>query len=151
MSQPLIVSNSIAINASPEVVWDTLVNPQKTKIYMFGCEAISGWKPGDELNWVGVFDGQELVAVKGRDVSIDPPRQLVYTTFDPNNPNLEDIPGNYLTVTYDLETKDGETILTASQGDFSQVGNGDARYKEVCNEGIGWSPILVQIKAIAEG
>ena len=34
-------------------VWDMLTNPQKTKLYMFGCETVTDWKPGSELLWRG--------------------------------------------------------------------------------------------------
>jgi uncharacterized protein YndB with AHSA1/START domain len=150
MSTPLFVSNSITIDAPASEVWDALVNPQKTKIYMFGCEAISGWKPGDDLIWKGIFDGQELVAVKGKVISINPGIRLEYTTFDPNNPAMKDLPENYLNVIYELNEVGGKTMLTVSQGDFSIVANGDQRYKEVYNNGEGWNPILVQIKSLVE-
>jgi len=90
----LIVKNTITINAPASKVWDALVNPQQTKKYMFGCETVSDWKPGSPLLWKGVFDGKELVAVKGTVVSIQPEKYLEYTTIDPNNPNMEDIPEN---------------------------------------------------------
>jgi uncharacterized protein YndB with AHSA1/START domain len=150
MPTPLFVRNSITINAPASAVWDALVNPQKTRIYMFGCEAISGWKPGDELIWKGIFDGHELVAVKGKIISIEPGTRLEYTTFDPNNPELEDLPENYVNVIYELHEIDGKTMLTVSQGDFSTVANGEQRYKEVDNNGEGWNPILVQIKSLVE-
>ena len=117
---------------------------------MFGCEAVSGWEPGDELIWKGIFDGQELVAVKGNILSIEPGRKLEYTTFDPNNPEMKDVPENYLSVIYDLHEIDGKTMLTVSQGDFSKVMNGEQRYKDVYNNGEGWNPILVQIKTLVE-
>lgn len=43
------IVNSILIKSSKENVWDALVNPSKTKIYMFGCETISDWKIGRDL------------------------------------------------------------------------------------------------------
>ena len=150
MSQPLIVKNSITINAPASKVWDALVNPEQTKKYMFGCETVSNWKPGSELLWRGSYEGKEMVFVKGNIVEIEPEKLLVYTTFDPNNPAMEDKPENYLTVTYELESNNGQTILTASQGDFSKVGDGEKRYKEVYNNGEGWNPILVQIKQLVE-
>ena len=150
MVTPVFVSNSITINAPADDVWDALVNPNKTKIYMFGCEAVSSWQPGDELLWKGNFDGQELVAVKGEIVSIEPGSRLEYTTFDPNNPEMADVPENYLNVIYELQEIDGKTMLTVSQGDFSTVANGEQRYKEVYNNGEGWNPILIQIKSLVE-
>jgi uncharacterized protein YndB with AHSA1/START domain len=150
MDNSLVVSNSIIINASASKVWDLLVNPQETKKYMFGCETVSDWKPGSDLLWKGTYEGKEMVFVKGKIVDIQPGKLLVYTTLDPNNPNMPDVPENYLTVTYNLKEANGQTVLTASQGDFSKVKDGEKRYKEVYNNGDGWNPILVQIKKLAE-
>jgi len=148
MSQPLIVKSSVSIHAPAAKVWDTLTNPQQTKKYMFGCEAISDWKPGSPLIWKGVFNGVEMVAVKGNIVSIVPNKSLVYTVIDPNNPNIPDIPGNYLTVTCDLDEEGDQTLLTVSQGDYSTVAEGPARYEDT-RKG-GWDSIMDQIKAVAE-
>jgi uncharacterized protein YndB with AHSA1/START domain len=148
MSQQLFVTNSISIHATAEKIWDALVNPAQTKKYMFGCEAISDWKPGSSLLWKMDYEGKEFVAVKGKIVSIDPGKSLSYTTIDPNS-NIEDIPENYLTVTYELESENGNTILTASQGDYAAVAEGGKRYAETIAGG-GWDPILVEIKKLVE-
>jgi len=98
MEGELIVKNNITINAPASKVWDALVNPEQTKKYMFGCEAISDWKPGSQLLWKGLWEGKEMVFVKGNIISINPERLLEYTTFHPNS-TIEDIPENYTTVT----------------------------------------------------
>ncbi|HEV2482948.1 MAG TPA: SRPBCC domain-containing protein [Puia sp.] len=150
MSQPLVVTNTITIHAPATKVWDALTNPEQTKKYMFGCEAQSDWKPGSPLIWKGSFNGVEMIAVKGKVVSIDAPRLLVYTVIDPNNPKIPDLPENYLTVTCKLTERDGQTTLVVSQGDYSTVAEGPDRYKHTV-EGGGWDPVLVQIKALCEG
>ncbi len=149
MSHPLVVKSSIVINAPASKVWDALVNPEQTKKYMFGCEAISDWKPGSPLLWKGVFNGAELIAVKGNIVSIVLEKFLAYTVFDPNS-TMEDVPENYTTVTYELSSESGMTVLDVTQGDFSTVANGQKRYEETYNNGEGWNPILVEIKKLAE-
>ncbi|MCE7072181.1 SRPBCC domain-containing protein [Dyadobacter sp. CY327] len=150
MDQPLFVTNSITINAPAPTVWDALVNPEKTKQYMFGCAAISTWQPGDELLWKGVADGQEVVYVKGNVISIDPGKRLEYTTFDPNDASMEDVAENHLHVIYELREENGQTVLTASQGDFATVARGKERYEEVFNGCLGWTPMLEKIKAMLE-
>jgi uncharacterized protein YndB with AHSA1/START domain len=149
MPQPLVVTNTISIHAPAAKVWDALTNPEQTKKYMFGCEAISDWKPGSALIWKGAFNGVEMIAVKGEVVSIDPGKSLVYTVIDPNNPAIPDLPENYLTVTCRLTEQGGQTLLEASQGDYSTVAEGAARYKHTVDGG-GWDPILTQIKALCE-
>jgi uncharacterized protein YndB with AHSA1/START domain len=145
---PLIVSNSISINAPAATVWDALVNPEQTKRYMFGCSALSDWKIGSPLLWQAIYEGKEMVFVKGTIVDIQPGKFLAYTTIDPNS-GIEDIPENYLTVTYELAAADGKTLLTATQGDYAKVGEGEKRYRETIDGG-GWEPILVEIKKMLE-
>jgi uncharacterized protein YndB with AHSA1/START domain len=149
MAQPLIVTNTINIHAPATKVWDALTNPEQTKKYMFGCEALSDWQPGSSLIWKGTFNGVEMIAVKGEIVSIDPVGSLVYTVIDPNNPAIPDLPENYLTITCRLTEEDGQTLLEASQGDYNAVADGPARYKHTVDGG-GWDPILTQIKALCE-
>lgn len=148
MSKPLIVESTITIEAPADKVWDALVNPEQTKKYMFGCETVSDWQPGSELLWKGSYEGKEMIFVKGAIKAIEPGKHLAYTTIDPNS-DIADIPDNYLTVTYDLTTANGHTVLTVSQGDYSKVGDGEKRYRETL-EGGGWQPILEQIKKLAE-
>ena len=149
MSQPLVVTNTITIDAPAAKVWDALTNPEQTKKYMFGCEALSDWKPGSPLIWKGTFNGVEMIAVKGNIISIDPGRSLVYTVIDPNNPAIPDLPENYLTITCKLSEHNGQTVFEVSQGDYSTVAQGEDRYKHTV-EGGGWDPILVQIKTLCE-
>lgn len=149
MSETMIVTNSITIDAPAVKVWDALVNPEQTKKYMFGCEPISDWKPGSPLLWQGVFDGKEIIAVKGEVAAIQPGKYLAYTCIDPNSTTIPDIPENYLTVTYDLEEQKGQTVLTVTQGDYAKVAEGQSRYDHAMQEG-GWESILVQIKKVAE-
>jgi uncharacterized protein YndB with AHSA1/START domain len=145
----LFIRNEITINAPAEKVWDALVNPEQTKKYMFGCETVSDWQPGSPLLWKMEHEGKEFIPVKGNVVEIRPGQFLAYTVIDPNS-TIPDIPENYLTVTYELEENNGQTKLTVTQGDYSKVADGERRYKDSYNNGEGWNPILVQIKALLE-
>jgi len=149
MSTPLIVANTLSIQAPAALVWDALVNPEQTKKYMFGCAALSDWKPGSPLLWEGTQEGKPMVFVKGTVLEFRPHEYLAYTVIDPNNPSLEDIPENYLTVTCTLHEEGGQTLLSVTQGDYATVGDGASRYKHTV-EGGGWEPILVQIKKLLE-
>ena len=149
MLTPLFIQNSINIKAPVAQVWNALTNPEETKKYMFGCETVSDWQPGSSLLWKGSYEGKEMIFVKGNIVSIKPGISLVYTVFDPNS-TMEDIPENYLTVTYDLSEENAETILLVSQGDYSSVADGERRYAESYNGGQGWNTILLEIKKILE-
>jgi uncharacterized protein YndB with AHSA1/START domain len=149
MQNELLVKNTIVIDASPAKVWDALTNPAQTKKYMFGCETVSDWKKGSSLLWKGSYQGKEMIFVKGEILEIEPEKKLIYTTIDPNS-NIDDVPENYLTVTYSLTEENGKTNLTVIQGDFSKVAEGEKRYTEAYNGGQGWSPILLEIKKLVE-
>jgi uncharacterized protein YndB with AHSA1/START domain len=148
-TKPLIVKNTIVINAPASVVWNALVNPEQTKKYMFGCEALSDWRVGSPLLWKGEHEGKEMIFVKGHIVEIKPEIFLAYTTIDPNS-TLDDVSENYLTVTYSLSSENGQTTLTVTQGDYNTVAEGERRYHETYNNGEGWNPILREIKKLAE-
>jgi uncharacterized protein YndB with AHSA1/START domain len=151
MNQPLFVKNTITIKAPASKVWDALVNPEQTKKYMYGCEALSDWKTGSPLVWKGSYEGKEIIFVKGIIKDIQPGKFLAYTVIDPNSTIVKDIPENYLTVTYEIVETNGQTILNVTQGDYSKVADAEKRYKEAYNNGEGWNPILVEIKKLVEG
>ena len=147
--QTLVIKNSIVINAPVQNVWDALVNPEKTKVYMFGCEAISDWKKGSTLIWRMDYEGKEFIPVKGNIVEFIPEKLLAYTTFNPHG-GIPDVPSNYLTVTYALQDDKGSTLFTVTQGDYNTVEDGRRRYEEAYNDGKGWNPILEEIKKLVE-
>jgi uncharacterized protein YndB with AHSA1/START domain len=149
MKNNLKVCNSIQINANASKVWDALVNPEKTKIYMFGCETVSDWKPGSPLLWKGHHEGKEMVFVKGIILEIEPEKLLKYTVIDPFAA-YPDIPKNYLNVTYELSSQNGVTVLSVTQDGFENAAEGEKRYKDVYNNGDGWNPILTEIKKLVE-
>ena len=143
------VQNTITINAPATKVWDLLTNGEQTKKYMFGCETVSDWQPGSPLLWRMNYEGKELVPVKGTVLKIVPNQLLRYTVIDPNAA-YQDTPENHLNVTYQLVEANGATTLTVTQDGFEGAADGDKRYQDVYNNGDGWNPILVQIKALAE-
>lgn len=149
MNKQLVVQNDITIKGSVAQVWDALVNPKQTKKYMFGCEAISDWKIGSSLLWKMIYEGKEMIPVKGIILDIQPERFLKYTVIDAMA-NMKDIPENYLNVAYSLTEHNGVTTLTITQDGFERAADGEKRYQDVYNNGEGWNPILVQIRKLVE-
>lgn len=145
-----VVKSSITISAPVSVVWDALVNPEKTKVYMFGCETVSDWNVGSDLLWRGQHEGREMVFVKGKILVIEPEKLLKYTVIDPFAA-YPDIPENYLNVTYELIPNGPQTTLIVTQDGFETAAEGEKRYNDTYNNGEGWNPILVEIKKVAEG
>jgi uncharacterized protein YndB with AHSA1/START domain len=145
----LEVKNSIEIHADLETVWDILVNPEKTKIYMFGCETVSNWNIGDSLMWRGEYEGKPMVFVSGYILEFEKNKKLKYSVIDPNAP-YEKTPENHLDVTYELSFSNGTTTLTITQDGFENAADSEKRYQDVYNNGDGWNPILKEIKRVAE-
>ena len=149
MSNSLFVKSTITINAPAAQVWDALINSEQTKKYMFGCETVSDWKVGSTLLWQAEYEGKLMVFVKGEILELQPEKLLKYTTIDPNS-DIDDVSENYLTVTYELISEGGNTILNVTQGDYATVAEGERRYEEAYNNGESWNPILVEIKKLVE-
>jgi uncharacterized protein YndB with AHSA1/START domain len=145
VTEEFVVRESIEINAPATRVWTVLTDPEYTKQYMFNCEAISDWQPGSSLIWRGATNG--VVYVTGHIEKIEPAKLLQYTTFDPNSPDLEDIPSNYTSVTEELSESDGRTRLNVTQGDFAGIAEGEKRFEDAHS---GWAGVLQKIKEIAE-
>jgi uncharacterized protein YndB with AHSA1/START domain len=148
MPKQLIVKNEILINAPISKVWDVLINPEQTPKYMYGCKIVSDFKVGGSIEWNATMDGKEITYVKGNIISIEHDKFLAYTAFDPLG-TYEDIPENYLTVSYSLSTDNGLTLFTVTQGDYTQVANGEQRFNEAIAAG-GWSTLLDEIKKLVE-
>ncbi len=146
---PLAVTNIISIQAPAAVVWDVLTLPQYTRQYMFGCETVSDWQPGNSLLWRGKYEGNQLVFVSGYVLVIEPGRYLKYSVIDPNAA-YPHTPENHLNVTYQLAETEGVTTLTVTQDGFETAAEGEKRYRDVYNNGEGWLPMLVQIRQVAE-
>lgn len=147
--EKLTVQNTIQIAAPADKVWEVLTDSDHTRKYMFGCAIDTDWQAGSPLLWRTTHEGQEMVPVKGTILEIAPNKRLKYTVIDPNAA-YPDMPENYLNVTYTLEDEADGTKLTVMQDGFEDAAEGEKRYKDVSNNGEGWQPILVQMKAIAE-
>jgi uncharacterized protein YndB with AHSA1/START domain len=57
MNTALKASQSIEINATCESVWDTMTNPEKIKVYLYGTETNTDWKVGSPIVFQGNYEG----------------------------------------------------------------------------------------------
>ncbi len=145
----LFIQNSIEIHSNASNVWEVLTQSQHTIKYMFGCKAITNWEIGSPLLWQGSYEGKDMVFVKGIVKEYISEKLLIYSTIDPNNASIADIPENYLDVHYIIDKTDSGITLTIKQGNYKTVAQGEQRYNESIAGG-GWQSILEQIKTIAE-
>lgn len=146
MEKELIVSDSVTLDADIDKVWAALTEPQWTKKYMYGCAVASNWQVGSPVLWKADMNGNETVVVKGTVLGVEPKHRLQFTLFDPNM-GIEDIPENYITITYSLEERDGQTVLSFTQGDYNRVAEGEKRYNDTVQ---AWSHVLGELKKAVE-
>ena len=99
------VEREVAIAASPETVWEFLVDPEKAVRWM-GIEATLDPQPGGRYRVV-ILPGQ---VASGEFVELDPPRRAVWTWgWEPGSKGTVSIGAS--TVAIDLEPTDAGTLV----------------------------------------
>lgn len=142
MDKPIVATAKIVIDAPPERVWESLVEPERIKRYMFGTVVKSGWKPGSPITWKGEWKGSAYED-HGTILRAEPGRVLAYTHFSPMS-GLPDRPENYHTVTIELKPHDEHTHVTLRQ-DNSPDEEARAEYEK------NWNAMLEALKKVVEG
>jgi len=101
------VERELAIDASPETVWQFLVDPEKATRWM-GQTASFDVRPGGEYR-VGVIPGHTAA---GEFVELDPPRRLVFTWGWESDHEAENaVPPGSSTIEIELVPNEGGTTL----------------------------------------
>jgi uncharacterized protein YndB with AHSA1/START domain len=134
------IEKTVKLKAQPDEVWEALTNPEITKQYFYGCEAISEWQVGSPLIFKFKSDEHETIPVKGVVKVVEPSTYLEHTCFDSD---FENDPAKHTIVTYSLLPDGDKTKLTVTQGEFpddEDMGQHDA----------SWSHVLDGLKALLE-
>ena len=130
------VEREVAIAASPETVWEFLVDPEKAVRWM-GIEATLEPQPGGRYR-VEVLPGE---VASGEFVELDPPRRAVWTWgWEPGSRGT--VPVGASTVAVDLAPTDAGTLvrLTHSLPADAATGHSD-----------GWDHYLSRLAVVAAG
>lgn len=144
MSNELIFRHTATFNATPEAVWDLLVNPAKVKAYMFGCDIETTWEVGTPLIWkMADKEGNVSVAVKGDILAFEDGKHLAYTLFPPDMP-MEDVPENYIRASFTVEAAGEQTHLHIVQDDFEGAAEAQKRFDDTV---AGWPHIIPMMEA----
>lgn len=141
MSNNLIATATIEINAPAEKVWDGLTNPEMIRKYFFGTEAKSDWKKGSPITFSGEWEGKKYQD-KGTILDIEEPKFVKYDYWSSMS-GTEDIPENYATITYRLSSHGDSTTLTITQ---EGVATPEAKEHSESN----WSAVFEGLKKLLE-
>src|SRR5437870_8987970 len=134
------VEREIAIAASPDTVWQFLVDPDKATRWM-GQTASFDPRPGGVYR-IGVIPGH---TASGECVELDRPRRLVYTWgWEPGEDGPNPVPPGSSTVEIELEPDGGGTRLRFVHRDLPGA-------EAVGSHGHGWDHYLERLTVAAAG
>jgi uncharacterized protein YndB with AHSA1/START domain len=136
-----VATARIEIQASPERVWQVLLDPVATKEFMFGSEVETDWQVGSPITWTGEYEGKAYQD-KGQVLAVEPGRRLQVTHYSPMS-GQPDVPENYHTLTYELSGGNGTTELSLSQ-------DNNASEEEAEHSRGMWEMLVQGVKKVAE-
>ena len=136
-----IAVSTIAIDASPERVWQVITDPAAMALFFFGAEVVTDWAIGGPILWRGEWEGKPYED-KGEIVQFDPPWRLVMTHFSPLT-GKPDVPENYHTLVWTLHPVGTQTVLTLSQ-DNNPNAEAAAHSEQM------WDSLVAEVKRLAE-
>ncbi|MFL5763326.1 MAG: SRPBCC domain-containing protein [Bacteroidia bacterium] len=137
------IKGSVAehINATIPRVWEALTKPELIREYLFGTSTETDWKVGSTIRWHGEYEGKKYED-KGKVLKNEEFRMLSYTYWSSMS-GIEDLPENYVVVTYSLTDEGKKTKLTITQENIP-----DEEMKEHAIQ--NWKKVLDGIKQLLE-
>jgi uncharacterized protein YndB with AHSA1/START domain len=129
------------IEAPPSKVWTALTDPDQIEKYMFGSHVVTDWKPGSSIVWKGEYEGKKYED-KGEILEVEPERRLKLTHFSALS-GQEDVPENYHTLVYELESRGPKTRLALSQ-------DGNPTEEAARHSQENWEKMLSGLKEVVE-
>lgn len=125
----------IYIRATPEQVWEALMDPAMVPRFRFGLTFDTDWKAGSPLTTRGP-EG------KGTVQAVEPGRRLAYDWIQTDDPAAN--AGKYSTVAFDLMPMGESTRVTLTHSDLDP----DAPFLKIVEP--GWPMILSSLKSLLE-
>jgi uncharacterized protein YndB with AHSA1/START domain len=134
------VERTIAIDASPETVWQFLVDPEKTTAW-WGMTASFDPRPGGEYR-IEVIPGH---TASGEFVELDAPRRLVYTFgWEAGENDANPTPPGSSTIEIELVPDGAGTVLNFTHRDLPSAEASESHSK-------GWDHYLERLAIVASG
>ena len=141
MNRKFTAKATATIHAPISKVWQSLVNPEIIKQYLFDTEVVTDWQVGSPIVYKGIWQGKPFVD-KGEILKIEPERLLMSTHWSPLS-GIPDAPENYHTVTYTLSAKGDSTEVTITQDNNSTE-------QEKDHSARNWETVLAGMKKLLE-
>lgn len=132
----------VDIDASPQEIWDALIDPDRVEQYMFGTRIRTDWEVGSPITWSGEWQGKSYED-KGEILEFQPETRVSYSHFSPLS-GAPEVPENYHTVTIELTPNDKVTTVTLAQDNNDTE---EARDHSRAN----WQSMLDGLKRHVEG
>lgn len=126
------------IAATPEKLWNALIDGEMTKLYWGRSRNVSDWKAGSAWQHRN-YDDATLVDVVGTVVESTPPRRLVLTWAKPAD---KDNPARHSRVTFDIQTFQDCVRLTVTHDELEP--------EALRMIAMGWPAILSSLKSLLE-
>ena len=104
---------SITLNAPVTKVWEHLTKPELIKKYFLGTEVETDWKPGSLIYFRGAWQGKQYED-KGKILEVIPHQRFSYLYWSSFS-GLPDRPESYQTITFELRSEQGNSVLTVNQ------------------------------------
>ncbi|HWB07003.1 MAG TPA: SRPBCC family protein [Verrucomicrobiales bacterium] len=125
------------IRTTPKKLWAAITKPEFTRQYWAGIDNVSDWKRGSKWEHIG-GDKEREVWITGKVLESTPPKRLVLTWADP------DEPGDVSRVTFEIEAIKDQVCLTVTHGNFK------ADSKMAGKVSWGWPRVLSSMKSFLE-
>lgn len=133
-----VVERELVIDASPETVWELLVDPEQAVTWM-GMSASFDVRPGGMYR-VEVIPGH---TARGEFVEIDPPRRLVHTFgWEPESGSI--VGAGSSTIEYELLPDGDGTLLRFTHRNLPNA-------EAVASHAHGWGHYLERLAVLAGG
>ncbi len=141
MENNIIANVSITIYASATKVWDYLTRPELIKQYFFETQTTSDWRVGGSITFEGEWEGRKYKD-KGTILEIEQGKMIKFNYWSSMS-GFEDLPVNYVILTYDLFAGFNKTILTITQENIQTE-----KMKEHSEQ--NWMKVLKALKNLVE-
>jgi len=142
MTENFVAEKQVTVKASADTVWKALTDPALVQQYMYGTNLETSWEVGSPIRWKGEWHGKPYED-KGTILAVEPKKLLSVTHWSPMG-GSEDKPENYHTLTYELDERGNDTVLTLKQDNNPSQEAADVMADQ------NWGPVLEGLRAVAE-